>query len=179
LPLSAARWGPAHVEIRMTSRGPRLIETNMGRWNGLDFKMVVDLCYGYNAFDATIDTYISPAAVGFDRLPARPPATLACYGRLVTLVSSVEGRLVRLRHAEELERMDSLITFEPVASEPGDWIRHTVDLDTCAGLAHLVHRDAQVVAAEYQRLRALQSTLFEVAVDDGAGEERAGRPPGG
>ena len=163
----------------MTSRGPRPIETNMGRWNGLDFKMVVDLCYGYNAFDATIETYISPAAVGFDRLPARPPATLACYGRLVTLVSSVEGRLVRLRHAEELERMDSLITFEPVASEPGDWIRHTVDLDTCAGLAHLVHRDAQVVAAEYERLRALQSTLFEVAVDDGADGGRAGRPPGG
>ena len=28
------RWGPAHIEVKRTSRGPVLVEVNAGRFNG-------------------------------------------------------------------------------------------------------------------------------------------------
>ena len=28
------RWGPAHIEVKQTSRGPVLVEVNAGRFNG-------------------------------------------------------------------------------------------------------------------------------------------------
>ena len=40
------RWGPAHTELKMTEDGPRLIEVNAGRFNGIDFKSIVDVCVG-------------------------------------------------------------------------------------------------------------------------------------
>jgi len=157
----AWRWGPGHIEVRMTSAGPRLIEVNVGRWNGLDFKLVCDLGVGYNAFDATLDAYLLPTAEGFDKLPVRPPHALICHGRLVTLVSYVEGTIKRVRHTDLLNQMTSLVTFEPTVTE-GEGIHFTVDLDTCVGHAHLIHRDAEVVEADYTKLRALQQSLFEV-----------------
>ena len=111
--------------------------------------------------------------------------------RLVKLVSSVEGELRALRrglpvthhppllsrtplpvrrHAEELAELPSLVRFETEATDPGDRVKRTVDLDTCAGLAVLLHADAAQVEADYARLRALQPTLFEVeSVETGDG----------
>ena len=40
------RWGPAHTELKMTEDGPRLVEVNAGRFNGIDFKSIVDVCVG-------------------------------------------------------------------------------------------------------------------------------------
>ena len=154
------QWGPAHIEVRMTSAGPRLVEVNAGRCNGLDFKLLADLGYGYNQFDATVDAWLSDDV--FSELPSRPPAQLACHGRIVTLVSEVAGKLVRINHAEEIEQMTSLLNFEPEASEPGDEVKHTTDLGSWAGYAQLAHCDPDVLEADYRRLRELQSTMFEV-----------------
>ena len=38
------RWGPCHLELMLTSRGPRLVECNMGRWNGIHFRRLADAC---------------------------------------------------------------------------------------------------------------------------------------
>lgn len=103
-------------------------------------------------------------------MPATPPPALGGAGRLVKLVSSVEGELRALRHAEELAELPSLVRFETEATDPGDRVKRTVDLDTCAGLAVLLHADAAQVEADYARLRALQPTLFEVeSVETGDG----------
>ena len=144
----------------MTRRGPRLIEVNAGRCNGLDFHLLASLCNGYNAFDATADAFLSPE--GFAALPPLPPAQLACRGMLATLVSDVRGQLVRLRHLDEVQSMASVISFEPDATEPGDALRPTTDLDSCAGTVLMAHQDGAVLEADYTRLRELQTTMFEV-----------------
>lgn len=152
------RWGPAHLEIMCTSEGPRLVEINAGRWNGLDFKLLADLCYGANAYDATVAAFLDPAA--FDALPDAPPAELACWGMLAVLCSYVEGRLARVR-AEALDGLQSLVALETAVHE-GDIIACTIDLDSAAGYAHLLHADAKVVQEEYQRLRREMPRLFEL-----------------
>ena len=70
-----------------------------------------------------------------------------------------------LRHGAELEAMESILGIT-TAAEPGAAVKHTVDLDTCAGCAQLALRDRDVLTAEYNRLRELQSTLFEVVRHD-------------
>ena len=44
-------------------------------------------------------------------------------------------------------------------------VKRTIDLNTCAGQIILLHADRAVIERDYQTLRALQPTLFEVAAD--------------
>jgi len=154
------RWGPAHTEVMMTDDGPRLIEVNAGRFNGVDFMLFADVCYGANAYELAALSLLEPDA--FLQLPSRPSAELRCHGRLVKLVSSVAGTLVALNHAEQLTSLSSLIRFETKAEAPGDSVERTVDLNTCAGFAHLLHTDAAVLEEDYETLRRLEPTLFSV-----------------
>ena len=156
------RWGPCHIEVKATRRGPRLVEVNAGRCNGLDFKLLADVCYGYNQFDATVAAWLSADEAAVE-LPVRPPAQLACHARLVTLVSHVRGTLTRVQHTEEVCEMASMLSFEPEPSEAGEPIVHTTDLNSAAGHALMAHQDRAVLEADYARLRELQSTMFEVA----------------
>ena len=41
-------------------------------------------------------------------------------------------------------------------------MRHTTDLDSSAGTAQMAHQDEDVLEREYERMKELQSTLFEV-----------------
>ena len=45
------QWGPCHLEVMLTPSGPRLVEANMGRWNGIRFGLVADACMGYSAHE--------------------------------------------------------------------------------------------------------------------------------
>jgi hypothetical protein len=73
-------------------------------------------------------------------------------------------------HAEALSELTSLLKFAPEDGATGrqsyevvgSHITKTVDLNTCAGYAYLVHPDARVVEDDYQALRALQPRLFQV-----------------
>ena len=73
-------------------------------------------------------------------------------------------------HAEALSELTSLLKFAPEDGVTGrqsyevvgSHITKTVDLNTCAGYAYLVHPDARVVEDDYRALRALQPRLFQV-----------------
>lgn len=152
------RWGPAHLEIMSTTSGPRLVEINAGRWNGLDFKLIADVCFGGNAYDAGVAAYLDPTE--FESLPDAPPCELACSGMLVVLCSYVQGKVIRMCN-EIVDGMESLVAFEPTV-QPGGHVSLTRDLDSAVGYAHLLHGDASVVEADYRRLRQAMPSLFEV-----------------
>lgn len=163
------RWGPSHIEIKMCEREgedeavPTLVEINAGRWNGEEFQPLAKLCNGYDALEATLDAYLDAEA--WEALLANPPKQLLVHGKNVKLVSHVEGVLRAAPaqvHAETLKGLASLLTFAPEAAEAGDRISLTVDLNTCAGYAHLAHADAGIVDRDYRALRNLQPTLFDV-----------------
>ena len=142
-------------------RGPVLVEVNAGRPNGVDFRLICDACIGYNQYDVCADLYLTGGAL-FDELPTMPPPTLAAAGRLVKLVCAASGVLGGVNFEEAIGALPSLVRFE-VEREEGDHIDATVDLASCAGYAHLVHRDADAVERDYRALRALQDEgLFEV-----------------
>ena len=76
-------------------------------------------------------------------------------------MSHVSGPLVRDRHAEAIDAMESVMRVALKYKE-GEVVRRTIDLSTFAGEVILAHADPAVVAADYAALRALQPTLFEV-----------------
>lgn len=77
---------------------PTLVEVNT-RWHLTDFAPLTDACVGYNAVQETLSAYLDPGR--FDALPRVPPTGEASrYGRVVHLVSFVEGPLERIFHEE-------------------------------------------------------------------------------
>lgn len=84
---------------------PMLVEVNT-RWHLTDFAPVTNACVGYNAVDETLSAYLNPER--FDALARDPPIGAGTkHGRVVHLVSYVEGPLKEIKHQEvrEVSRM--------------------------------------------------------------------------
>lgn len=81
---------------------PVLVEVNT-RWHLTDFGPLTDACVGYNAVEETLSAYLDPGR--FDALPRVPPTgeEESRYGRIVHLVSFVEGPLQRIMHEEVID----------------------------------------------------------------------------
>eukprot|EP01041_Mallomonas_annulata_P013775 gene13775-29292_t len=187
------KWGPAHIEIKMDhSRGPILVETNIGRWHGQDFSSICDMCFGCNAVDLTIDALLSskiyennlqesiPSSISnldddiemealrrWNGVPSRP-AVPTCAARIVHLVSTVEGKLsTSPSHINDVMELQSLYRWVPVyEGHIGEQIVKTIDLTTTAGYAILIHPDKSVVDADYHRLVQLQGEMYSVNPND-------------
>lgn len=136
-----------------------MVEVNAGRFNGVDFRMLADVCVGYNAFDVALDALIEDRRA-WDAVPSLPPEVLRGAGRLVKLVCYHEG--VLLQDVEPPDGLDSLINWEPKYSEAGDITQLTVDNGSNAGYAWLLHGDPDVVEKDFETLRRLQTDLFVV-----------------
>mmetsp|Transcript_13357 Transcript_13357/g.22192 ORF Transcript_13357/g.22192 Transcript_13357/m.22192 type:complete len:426 (+) Transcript_13357:192-1469(+) len=156
------RWGPCHIELKRTSRGPALIEVNAGRCNGVRFAILTNPCIGYSAYDAIFAAYYDEAK--WVALPPVPPSTLCASGRLVKLVSTAQGRLKSLNDtaAEEIRVLPSVVSFDPKYTKPGQRVRLTVDLLSAAGYCTLLHQNPDVVDRDYQMIAQLQRSLFIV-----------------
>ena len=172
------RWGPVHMEVMwVEGRGAVLVEANAGRLNGEEFKLLCDIVYGVSKYDAHFAWLLGadePNNEAWDAIPARPPARLRCAGRLVKLVAPAAGTLRAVHHVEEVEALPSFAALR-LASEIGEEMAQTVDLNSCAGDVVLLSADAAAVEADYQTLRQLQPTMFDV--DEAAAAGREGGVP--
>lgn len=164
------RWGPVHMEVMwVEGRGAVLVEANAGRLNGEEFKLLCDIVYGVSKYDAHF-AWLLGDHDDWDAIPARPPAELRCAGRLVKLVAPAAGRLRAVRHVEQIEALPSFAALR-LAAEVGEEVARTVDLNSCAGDVVLLSADADAVEDDYQTLRALQPTMFDVEEDGADGSE--------
>lgn len=98
-PAAAADGGGGSSEQDPRAAGtPTLVEVNT-RWHLTDFAPLTDACVGYNAVEETLSAYLD--ADRFGGLPRVPPAGKGSrYGRVVHLVSYVEGQLKEVLHQE-------------------------------------------------------------------------------
>lgn len=168
------RWGPCHLEVMLppAPRGPVLIEANVGRWHGTPYcPLLGDLAQGYNAFGATLDAYLDPAA--WAAIPAEP--AVSAHARMVHLVLSERGRVRAVRlpvpGGDADCAMPTLIESESKL-EVGDLVeRPTTDLRSDAGHALLVSRDRAAVERDYAALLERQRPgggMFELEPLGGA-----------
>lgn len=150
-------WGPTHTEIKATSRGPRLIEIN-ARWHGQNFPALTRACLGNDAVYCTLDTVFKPDK--FQSIPRLPNKKLGA-GRIVHLISSVEGVVTSVNHLDEIRSMES-VKIVDIEHEVGGRAVKSVDLRSDAGYIVMYHENKEVVERDYLRILELQTTLFSI-----------------
>ncbi|KAJ8614236.1 hypothetical protein CTAYLR_001165 [Chrysophaeum taylorii] len=129
--------GPTHTEVIVTdTQGPTIVEIN-ARFHNQKFVPLAERCLGITQIQAAAAAMLEDDDA-WRRVPASP--TLACAGRLVHLVSCVEGPLRALngdlwRELSSLPTSDERSTSTPTlagSSSPGTATRLT---PTTAGLS--------------------------------------------
>lgn len=153
------RYGAAHVEIKLTPDGPRLVEA-AARPSGLPY-FVADVI-GEGQLEWAADAYVRP-----ERFMARAGSA---YRRRTAfawaaLASPVAGRLTRYRALDEVKALDSFDDLNLIV-KPGDPIVPTTwDLGYPATLT-LRHSVEAVLRRDLNTLRFLDGAgMYEVDTD--------------
>jgi hypothetical protein len=147
--------GAAHTELKLTPKGPRLIET-AARVCGADLHVPVRAAIGKSQMEWTVDSYVDPdgfmerAGSGYE---------LVKHAGLVNMISPESGVLRGYPKMAQLRDLDS---FHDVAMAvvPGGQIRATVDDWSYSMRVYLVHRTASTVMHDIMTARHLDGTGF-------------------
>ena len=93
-------WGAAHVELRLTADGPRIVEVNPRLAGGMIPRLVDE------ALGVDLIAHLVASTVGRPR-PLRPTRDAAASIRF--LVAAADGRLVRITGADEARRLPGVV----------------------------------------------------------------------
>ncbi|MFE0514922.1 ATP-grasp domain-containing protein [Streptomyces sp. NPDC058964] len=149
------RNGPAHSELKLTPKGPRLVETG-ARVCGADVHVPTAAATGESQLDRTVDAYAFP-----ERFEERCGTgyELLRHARIVNMVSPVEGRLTGYPKLAELKALES---FHDAVFRvgPGDPVHRSVDDWTFPLRVFLAHESESAVARDCVSARYLDGPGF-------------------
>jgi len=149
------RYGPAHMEIKMTPDGPRLVEI-AARMSGSDCPYHTELAIDESQLNWTVDAYVNPA-----RFDHHYPDTYRINHQVafVGMLSPCAGILRSYPYLSEVERLESLYELHMVV-KPGDPISLSIPGATHPMFAILRHRVEEIVMRDMQTLRYLDGPAF-------------------
>jgi biotin carboxylase len=157
------RHGPAHVEVKLTNAGPRLVEIG-ARIAGGNMPAYAQWALGESQLDWTAYAYLDPdhfhAHAGRDYERRRAVANVA-------LISPVDGVLRAYRDLETILALESLHELQ-LHVQPGELIRRTVDDVTYPAAMVLVHDTEEVVLRDANTVRYLDGLGFYELEPEGA-----------
>ncbi|MCF4990229.1 ATP-grasp domain-containing protein [Pseudomonas gessardii] len=148
------RNGPSHAEVMFTDDGPKLVEV-AARTDGILLPEVSRKTTGLGQIDATVLSITEPEV--FAQLLAKDTDyRLLQHTYNVCLINRFEGCFNKGRFLSELLKLESF--FDAVFYvENGQQIGATEDVFSQPGTVYLVHADPTVIAADYHRIRLLES----------------------
>ncbi|MER5699819.1 ATP-grasp domain-containing protein [Streptomyces mirabilis] len=154
------RHGAAHSEVKMTCRGPVLVETG-ARISGGMLPSLHDVSLGQNQAALVALAYAHPqeflaAYAGRSYQPRQPAMGY-------TVATSADG-VVRAVDAKTLAAINALPTVHQtvVNLAPGQRIRPTVDLGTCTMRIYLTGPTQEAILADYARARDLKDLVYRL-----------------
>ncbi|PCI04097.1 MAG: biotin carboxylase [Hyphomicrobiales bacterium] len=149
------RFGPAHLEIIITPKGPYLVEIG-ARPAGGDLQHNTVLCTGECQLDWTVDAYVRR-----ERFNNRcnDPYQVKNFYTSVALVSPLSGHLSRYRHLDEIQKLESLYEIRQLV-KPGEKLLKTVDDYSYPVLVNLMHPVEEVVQRDAETIRFLDGSDF-------------------
>jgi hypothetical protein len=153
------RQGPCHGELRMTGRGPALVEANVGRPDGGGVPKLDAACTGHDQVTLTVDSLIN---AGHYRGQFAQPYHLLKHGCVAFFVCRRPGLL---RGIPGLSRIRSLPSFLDAIflAEVGKPVSPTVDVTSLLGWSFLAHADQQALDADYASLREIEEDgMFDI-----------------
>lgn len=149
-------YGPAHLEIMVTGRGPVLIEVGARVSGGLGNQLLARKVLGTNQIDWTAEAYASPEE--FKRL-ASDPFRPSHHARLVCLVSRSEGTVRAMPGLDKVRLLPSYYK-DWLGVAIGQRLNRTVDLVTAPADIGLVHWDPRQIESDYRRIREIEDEGF-------------------
>lgn len=165
------RFGPAHVEIMLTEKGPVLIECAARPMGGPFPQDLLTQTLGHTQVQWAVDSYVDPKAFAAHLTESYRPTCSMC---IKLLISTREGSLhsipgialaTHLPSARRGDFLEALSTWR---------LPRTVDLFTSSANICLFHADEKVVEADWAILRELeveaQNQLLELCPADASVE---------
>jgi len=150
--------GSAHSEIRLTSRGPCLIETGARLAGKADYSVVENIC-GASQISLTAEALLEPQA--FKRRIQSQPIFKNKHARYVYFSSNKEGVVQKNPCFDNMLKIDSLMTLN-FTLKKGDTLRKTSKTfrSPRPGYAYLVATDLATLEKDYEKLRQAESDLY-------------------
>lgn len=149
------RFGPAHVEIKLTPQGPALVEAG-ARMAGGGIPSAARLSVGESQLDWTARAYVRPEEF-HDR--CGEPYRIKQFCALVALISPVSGKLAGYCGLDRIEALESFHSMH-VSVRPGDQITRTIDDLTYPVVVVLAHDIEEVVYRDMNTIRYLDGPHF-------------------
>ena len=149
------RYGPAHIEIKVTPDGLRLVEIG-ARMGGSDNPYYAELATGESQIGWTVDAYVNPAR--FDRR-YRQNYSIREYVGSSVMLAPCRGTLRSYPFLSAVEALESLLEIrmaikpgEPIAPSRGG-VRHPM-------IVNFKHPAEEVVMRDMETLRYLDGHAF-------------------
>ncbi|WP_329167155.1 ATP-grasp domain-containing protein (plasmid) [Streptomyces sp. NBC_01717] len=156
--------GPAHVEIKLTAAGPRLVEAG-ARICGANLPYYAQIAHGRSQLDWTAEAYLRPEYFLARHQDQEAEGQFCAF---VGLISPVSGTLAQYRGLEELRDLESFADVR-VHVQPGGRISRTVDDLTYPAVVVLMHESEETVLRDANTIRYLDGpSFYDVAPDDEA-----------
>lgn len=154
LDATGVAYGPAHMEVMNTPRGPVLVEIG-ARPAGSGMPVVASHAYNHHPLDLIIDAYLRPERfLDIWRGETRNPGifqTMYKQARQVALISQDSGYVISTSGLAKIKKLRSFVSAS--LPEYGDQIFATVDLVTSPGHVELAHADPKVIEEDYSQIR--------------------------
>lgn len=149
------RYGPAHIEIKMTPDGPCLIEIG-ARIGGGDNPYYAELATGQSHLNWGVDAYVRP-----ERFDGRyqDGYQIRHHFASVAMLSPYGGTLRSYPFMGVVEGLQSLGEIR-TAVRPGDRIRPSIDDTTYPMVVNLRHEVEEIVMRDMETLRYLDGHAF-------------------
>ncbi len=145
--------GPSHMEVKLASRGPCLVEVGLRCHGGEGtWQTIAKQGFGYDQINSTFDAYMQPDA--WHQLPSYPK-NITKHGAEVFLVARESGMLRGLPGCEKIKQLESFQTMHMLAKK-NTFVPRTVDCFTRPGSVQLSHFDPEVAKRDYEAIRKLE-----------------------
>ena len=146
------KYGPSHIEIIVTSEGPKLVEL-ASRISGATNTEVSNIALGYNVIDLTIDSYLTH----IDNV------NNFCRKKelIIDIATNKKGKIIAIPFKDELTTFKSVKNVH-FKVDIGDELTPTISLPTSPVKLHLVHEDSKQLLQDKDKLKELAKNGFVV-----------------
>lgn len=164
------RNGASHAEIRMTSRGPALVEVAARAMGPLGSTTAMAAGTGHDQVDLLVDAFDGGKEIE-QRCGKDYP--FLQHAMCLYLATTVSGRVSAMADCGLLDRLESVRGYQ-FLPRVGDVLRPTQDLTSVLAKIYMAHPDPEVLEADYRAIRAAEGELQPVVErESGSGRRPA------
>ncbi len=142
------KYGPTHLEMMLTKRGPVLVEIN-ARLDGAMCPLLIHECTGYGQVQRTADAYLNRDQ--FFKLKPHP-YELKKNGMILHFISEQSGLIQDLCYLDRIKELPSFFSLN-LNVHKNEFLEKTIDLISSPGHVKLAHEDLAVLNRDYEAIR--------------------------